>query len=209
MKEIEWYFDYLSPFAYLQTFRLGELPGDVEVILRPVLFAALLGHWGTKGPAEVAPKRTVTFRHVHWLAKRMGVPYRLPPALPFNPLRALRLTQSLGAGRHLVDTIFRCIWQDGLLPDDEAGWRGIAAAVGADDAEARVSDPEVKQSLIDSGRRAIELGVFGVPTFVADGRLFWGLDQTDLLLDSLADAAVLDDPELARIDTLPASARRR
>ena len=54
MRTALWYFDFVSPFAYLCLHRLKELPQDVKIEYRPVLFAGLLGHWGQKGPAEIA-----------------------------------------------------------------------------------------------------------------------------------------------------------
>ncbi len=208
MISVEWYFDFLSPFAYLQSQRLDDLPDDVEITFRPILFVGLLRHWETKGPGQIPPKRLLTMRHIEWLARRMGVPYRLPSSFPFVPLRALRLAVSLGPDRAAVETIFRCIWQEDLLPDDDAGWRGIAEALGVGDADARVESPEVKQGLVDNGERAIGQGLFGVPTFVHDRVLFWGLDETDFLLDVLANPGLLKDAEMARIETVPSSVPR-
>ncbi|NQU62204.1 MAG: 2-hydroxychromene-2-carboxylate isomerase [Rhodospirillales bacterium] len=206
-KSVEWYFDYLSPFAYLQSQRLGDLPDDVEIIFRPILFAGLLGHWETKGPGQIPPKRLLTLRHTLWLAKRQGIPCKVPPKFPFNPLKTLRLTLSLGCDRKTIDTIFRCIWQDGLLPEDEDGWKGIVEAVGAEDADARVDNAEVKEQLHENGRMAIDAGVFGVPTFIYDGVIFWGADETDFLLDALADPGLLTGDEMASIETIPVGQR--
>ena len=57
MPRLTWYFDFISPFSYLQLCRFGELPKGTDIQHTPVLFAGLLGHWGQKGPAEIAPKR--------------------------------------------------------------------------------------------------------------------------------------------------------
>jgi 2-hydroxychromene-2-carboxylate isomerase len=48
------------------------LPADLQIEYRPVLFAGLLGHWGQKGPAEIASKRRYTYRWCNWWAKRLG-----------------------------------------------------------------------------------------------------------------------------------------
>jgi 2-hydroxychromene-2-carboxylate isomerase len=144
-------------------------------------------------------------RHINWQARRLGVPYKLPRAFPFVPIKALRLAVSLGPDRHTVETIFRCIWVDGMLPQDEDGWKGITEALGVDDADARIERPEVKDELIANGKRATDLGVFGLPTYVLDGVLFWGVDETDFLLDVLADPTILEDPEMARVATAPSA----
>lgn len=114
---------------------------------------------------------------------------------------------SLGPDRATVETIFHCIWEQGLLPEDEDGWRGIVAALGVNDADARVADPGIKESLRDNGRRAVEAGVFGVPTFIFDGTLFWGADETDFLLDALRDPGLMKSEEMASINSIPAGQR--
>ncbi len=88
MKHLTFWFDPISPFSYLAFERLPQsLEGlSVEVTYRPVLFAALLKHWGQKGPAEIDPKRAWTFRHVHWLAHHHAIPMDTPAQHPFNPL---------------------------------------------------------------------------------------------------------------------------
>ncbi len=207
MKTVEWYFDFVSPFSYLQLFRFGELPDDVEITCHPVLFAGLLGHWGHKGPAEIPAKRVFTMRHVAWLARRDAIPYALPPAFPFNPIRALRLCVALGSRRDTVETLFRRIWQHGQLPDDDDGWRAIADAVGAVDADGLVADAEVKAALIANGERAQELGIYGVPTFKAGDELFWGVDATEFLLDFLRDPGLLEQAEFAGIAATPSTVR--
>lgn len=207
MTSVEWYFDFLSPFAYFQSRRLDELPDDVEITFRPILFGGLVVHYETKGPGQIPPKRLLTMRHAKWQAGRLGVPYRVPSAFPFNPLKALRLAISLGAERATIETIFSSIWGDGHLPETADGWQAICRALGVDDADERVARPEVKQALIDNGLQAIEAGVFGVPTFVLDGTIFWGTDETDFLIDVLKDPGILTDSEMAGIATMPVGQR--
>jgi len=91
MKTADWYFDFISPYAYLQAARLDELAKHANIRARPVLFAGLLNHHGQLGPAEIAPKRKFVFRQSLWTAKHQGIPMKLPPAHPFKPLPPLRL----------------------------------------------------------------------------------------------------------------------
>ena len=209
LKPVDWYFDYVSPFAYLQNCRLGEVSKLADITYRPVLFAGLLRQWETKGPAEIPGKRLLTYRHAHWLAGKMGVPYRMPPHHPFNPLRALRLTIALGCGADVVQTIFQSIWVDGLLPDSEDGWAAIIERLGISDVDELLAGPSVKLALQENGDRAAAQEVFGVPTFVADGHLFWGVDTTDMLLDFLSHPGLFEDPEMARLPTVAPSTSRR
>ncbi len=68
MTRFDWYFDFISPFSYLQSELLPGLPMDVDIHFRPLLFAGLLRQSNNKGPAEIASKRAWTFAHLAWLA---------------------------------------------------------------------------------------------------------------------------------------------
>jgi 2-hydroxychromene-2-carboxylate isomerase len=208
MKQGTLYTDFVSPFAYLAMRRLGELDGRLEIDIKPLLFAGLLDHWGQKGPAEIPAKKIHTFHLARWYAKAHGIDFRPPPAHPFNPLRALRLAIALGSTRQVSDAVFEQIWLKGNLPDDDAGWAAIQSAVRVADAEAMISAPAVKAELRANGAAAIAAGVFGVPTFVVDGRLFWGVDALDMLIDVLDGRLDPDDAEGRRIQSLAPSATR-
>ena len=104
LREADWYFDYLSPYPYLQMWRFKELPDDLVVRPRPVVFAALLNHWGHKGPAEIPAKRRQTSFYTRWLAQQRGLDFTGPPRHPFNPLPLLRLThRNLLLGAEVCD----------------------------------------------------------------------------------------------------------
>jgi 2-hydroxychromene-2-carboxylate isomerase len=203
MQQIDWYFDFISPFSYLASASLSRLPGGIELRPRPILFAGLLQHWNTLGPAEIPPMRKFTFRHVRWLADRDGIELKLPPAHPFNPLRLLRLCILLEADVALVQRLFRFVWAEGRSADDPGHWQALLDELGVHDADARIAAPEVKQQLKIDTEQAIERGLFGVPGFVVDDEVFWGYDAIDFLLDFLADPALLRTEGMRAADTLP------
>ena len=205
----DWYFDFLSPFSYLQLVQFDRLPPDLEITYRPVLFAGLLGHWEHKGPAEIPAKRVHTYRWCHWYAARHGIPFRMPPAHPFNPLRPLRLAVAHDAEPALIRAVFDTIWAEGrdVSRDDE--WQGLTERLAIADANEAIARPEVKEALRHGTEEATKRGVFGVPTFAIGDELFWGLDATDLLLDYLNDPGLLETGEYARIANLPIAQARK
>ena len=208
-RQADWYFDFVSPFAYLQFAALGDLPGDLAISLKPVLFAGFLGHWEHKGPAEIPAKRRQTYRYCHWLAAKRGVPYKTPPRHPFNPLAVLRLAVALDAKSEAVGAIFRHIWVEGNDGQDPESLTALAASLGVADLEARVGDPAVKRQLRANTEEAIERGVFGVPTFVIGEEIFWGEDTTGMMVDYLADPELFKSREFERLDNLPTAAARK
>lgn len=207
MARLVWYFDFISPFSYLQYAGYPELFRRPDIELRPVLFAGLLNHWGQKGPAEIAEKRKQTYRFVAWQARKLDVPLRFPPGHPFNPVHVLRLAVARGATREVVGTIYDFIWKEGRSVADE--WAELCARLKVSDANALIGVSDVKEQLRKNGEEAITAGVFGVPTFVVDGEKFWGVDATAMLLEYLADPQLFNTAEMRRIDALPIAAERR
>jgi len=144
----DWYFDFVSPFAFLQSEQLGTLPPRVSIRYRPILFAALLDANGQKGPAEIPAKRAFTYRFCLWQARQLGISMRFPPEHPFNPLPLLRLAIACDSSAAAVHAIFRFVWRDGRLPDLPIEWAELAEMLGIADADARIASPEVKDFIV-------------------------------------------------------------
>ena len=204
---LDWYFDFISPFAYLQWRRLRRDHADVAINPKPVLFAAILNHVGQLGPAEIPQKRRHTYRIVLWQARAAGIPLHFPPAHPFNPLPALRLCLAAPDRMQAIDAIFAHIWEHGRLADSVEALADVAASLGIDDPAAIARD-EVKRELLANGEEAMALGVFGVPTLRVRDELFWGNDATELALAFARDPGTLD-AEMRRVDAIPEAVQRR
>jgi len=210
---IEFFFDYLSPYAYLawtQIHELAERHGEtVEPV--PVLLAGLLGHNGTLGPAEVPAKRVYVFKDCVRTAVRLGVPLAPPPSHPFNPLLALRVScLAVEPERRieLITALFTETWAGGRGVDSPEVIDEVATAVGIQDAVGKATTSGNKARLRDNGERAIALGHFGVPTLVTKGEMFWGLDSFDNL-EAFLEGSKLPDDLLERWQHVKPSAKRR
>jgi 2-hydroxychromene-2-carboxylate isomerase len=195
MRAITFWFDPISPFACLAFERLPEaLEGcSYAVEYRPLLFAGLLAHWGQKGPAEIEPKRAWTFRQIAWTAHQLGVPLQVPAVHPFNPLPLLRLCLAAGPNRRVVEAVMRHVWRGGGADAVDAA--RLAALTQALAPARDPASPEVKAELRANTDAAIARGLFGVPTFELDGRLFWGLDALPMLRAALRGEAWFDGPD--------------
>ena len=180
MKRITFWLDFISPYAYLAFEQLPlALEGlSYEVEYRPVLFAGLLKHHGQLGPAEIPGKREWTYRQVLWLAKANGLSMQMPSTHPFNPLGLLRLALACGPNRYVCESIFRHVWRGGADAADAARLAQLRQQL------APTRDPssdEVKNALKQATQDAIAAGLFGVPTFAVDDKLFWGFDSLAML----------------------------
>ena len=192
MKHITFHLDFISPYAYLAFEQLPEaLEGiSYSVDYRPVLFAGMLKHHGQLGPAEIAPKRDWTYRQVMWLADKLGIPMLMPASHPFNPLHLLRLALACGTragdtNRYVCEQIFKHVWTSGADMNDAAHFEALLAQLKP---KHDLKSDEVKTSLKANTEAALRQGVFGVPAFEVDDKIFWGLDALPMLRDYLLNA---------------------
>ncbi|MEP3246003.1 MAG: 2-hydroxychromene-2-carboxylate isomerase [Sneathiella sp.] len=209
MTKAKWYFDFISPFAYLQLAQFSKLPADLEIIPIPVVFGSLLKHWGQLGPAEIPPKRQFVYRFFQWNADQLGIPFSMPPRHPYNPLPSLRLCVAAGSQIEHVRAIFDVIYGKGQQPDDQDGIQTMAKALDISNTETAISAPSVKETLRKNTEEAIADGVFGVPTFVVKDHIFWGGDTTTMMLDFLENPDLFETPEMKRISDMPMGHIRR
>ena len=202
MKHLTFWFDPISPFAYLAFERLPQALEGVScsVTYRPLLFAGLLKHWGQIGPAEIEPKRAWTFRQVHWLAHQHGIPLETPVQHPFNPLNLLRLLLACapegGTPNRLVcESVLRHVWHGGADANDPDRLASLTRKLGP---RIDPADESIKRALRDATQAAVALAIFGVPTIEVDGRFFWGLDALPMLCAYLKGDHWFDGPAWER-----------
>lgn len=188
MKTVDFYYDYLSPFAYLASLRVREVcsAANAAVVFRPVLFPALLNHWGQRGPAEIPPKAAHTFKECLRYALPRNLPFRAPKLHPFNPLLALRVNWAAASEderERVAGVLYALGWAQGgdLSSRDEIEAALTAAGLPAAELLERAQSDAVKQLLRTETDAAIARGVFGIPTMAVGDELFWGVSQLDNL----------------------------
>ena len=222
LHEIQFFYDPISPYAYLAFKRLPEtlMGHSAHVRYQPVLFAALLKAHGQLGPAEIPGKREWTYRQASWLAQHHGVPLDLPSEHPFNPLALLRLGLCCASAeapgetsRWVTEQLMHHVWRGGHSATDPQRQADLQALLQDHMAQrgrawlAPESDT-VKQHLRTNTEQALALGLFGVPSLVLGERMFWGQDALPMLRACLDGDAWFDGPAWDAASQLPAGAQR-
>lgn len=191
MHHITMYFDFVSPYAWLAFQQLPQtLAGlSFHVEYRPILLGALLQKNGNPGPAGIPDKRLWTYRHAEWLGQHMGIPLRMPAVHPFNPLPLLRMSlhtsQDGSINRYVTETILRHVWessQDALEPNR---LQSLQSTLQPSFNTSLAIAEQAKQWLRSNTDAASAAGVFGVPAFKVQGKVFWGVDSLPMLRDFL------------------------
>ena len=186
MKRIDFWFDPISPYAYLAFERLPEAFDGLSysVAYRPVLFAALLKHWGHKGPAEIEPKRAWTFRQVHWLAHRHGIAMRRRRSIRSIRSRCCACCMACAsptAARRTATPARRCCATSGraaAMPSDAGapgGARGAARAAPRSGRRRRSS----RRCAMPPTRRIAARRLRRADDRSSTACSFWGLDALD------------------------------
>ena len=216
MKEIHFYFDFISPYAWLAFKALPQSLAGIShrVHYHPVVFGAMLKHHGQLGPAEMPGKRDWTYRQVMWLAKQQGTDLQMPASHPFNSLSLLRLAVAASdngePNRYVVESIFKHVWCTGLEASDAERLEALQLHL-LSQANLSLKDPqsvEVKQLLQQQTQQAIDLGLFGVPSMVVNGQVFWGQDALPMLRAYLQGDAWFESADWLDVGKLPVGIRR-
>jgi len=208
------YLDLISPYAYLGWTQIRGIAKrfDREVQPVPVLFPAMLDAFGTFGPAEIPAKRSYVMKDIVRKAKLLSVPLLPPPVHPFVPLLPLRVVTGAPVEERaaVIDALFDACWGRGEAIDSPEAIEIALKKASIDPVLIQeASTPRVKGALIEATREAIEAGIFGVPTVVADGEAFWGLDALPSLEQFLRGQDPITPELMARLNAIPIGAKRK
>jgi 2-hydroxychromene-2-carboxylate isomerase len=187
MKELNFYFDFLSPFSYFAWNGLAKYP-ELTIHFKPVALGPLLNHWGIKGPGEVEPKREFLLKQCLRYAAKNNIPFTTPKTHPFNSLYALRLALKSTAG-DLQPEVIKTLWHAGwdkridMGDPDELQKLLKDAGLPAEELYEKSFSKEAKVELKANIQEAISFGAFGVPSMVVGTELFWGNDAMEDVLN--------------------------
>ncbi len=196
-QRIDYYFAPNSPWAYLGHDRLLRLAREhqAEIRVRPMDLGQVFPVSGGLPLAKRAPQRQA-YRLVELrrFADFLGLPMNLQPRFfPVAADDAARLivatdrAEGAEAALGVAGAVLAAVWaEERNIADPEVlaavlQARGLPASLLAASRE-----PDVQQAYETHTREAIELGVFGAPTYVVGGEIFWGQDRLDFLARRLA-----------------------
>ena len=185
-RSLDFWFDYTCPFAYLGSTQAAAIAARMGARLtyRPLLLGGVFKALGTpqnlfasRGPSRTAHEANDMAR---W-AKRFGVELRMPAEHPMRSVEALRATLATGIDPAVVAGFYRAYWVEGRSISSREVIADVVSRAGHDAGLvlSKIDTAEIKDDLRKRTEEAIELGIFGVPTWIVDGKhLYWGQDRT-------------------------------
>ena len=208
---VTFHYDFLSPYSYMASQLIRRDYADLDLAYAPVVLGSILSKRGVKGPGEIPSRRRIGLQDNLLLCSHYDIPFNGPPTHPFNSIYALRSVCAVpddDTRARLTDRYFRAAWAESKALDDLAVLSECLADCGVDqDPEEVATTREHRAALKANTRDAIERGVWGVPSFVVDGFVFFGHDRLPLLRAYMQGKLTYDPAQLDELLSRPQPGR--
>ncbi len=192
VKNIEFYFDFGSPTAYLAFTQLQLIAErqKANLIYCPILLGGVFKATGNNPPASVPAKGKYMMVDLQRYADKYKVPYKRNPYFPINTLSLMRGAvsyQEEGDFLKYVNVIFQNMWIDPKNLNDEEVLKKVLIDSNFDinDFMKRISDQNIKNKLISNTENAVKKGAFGAPTIFVGDEMFFGQDRMEFIENSI------------------------
>ena len=192
-KQLDFYFDFGSPTAYLAHCRLQQLTAqyDLTVNYRPMLLGGVFKATANTSPVTLPAKGAYMLQQdLPRFSRRYGVPLNFNPHFPINTLNLMRgalAAEQLGCLAPYIDAMFTAVWVDGKDMGDPGTVAATLDDAGLDSEQllALSQQPDIKAALVAATEAAVERGCFGAPTLFMDGEMYFGQDRLDFVEEAL------------------------
>lgn len=191
-KQVEFYFDVVSPASYLAWTQMPKLAQETgaRVIYRPFFVPGLFDAVGSSSPITVPAKAKWLFEDLSLWAKKYDLPFVMNDRFPLSSIYAMRgliAYQDTGHIRALGDGFFNAMWVENEDINAPEIVERIVLDAGIDIANYQnaIKSAKVKQAVFDATKTLKERGAFGAPTFFVGDKMFWGQDRLDFVKDAL------------------------
>ena len=192
VKNIEFYFDFGSPTAYLAYTQLQLIAErqKTNLIYCPILLGGVFKATGNNPPASVPAKGKYMMVDLQRYADKYKVPYKRNPHFPVNTLSLMRGAVSYqedGDFLKYVNVIFQNMWVNPKNLNDHEVLEKVLMEnnFDIDDFMKRISDQNIKNKLISNTENAVKKGAFGAPTIFIGDEMFFGQDRMEFVENSI------------------------
>ena len=186
-KEVEFYFDFISPYAYLAYKKIQSLPKDIKIKYKPVLLGALHNLEGITAPAFIKPKLKHMISDCDLIANKNKSNFIWNSKFPINSLSIMRGYLFINAeNRELyMNVMFDAYRKDNLDISNEKILKNLIEKCKINSSKFfdGIKDLKIKDELKSITQDAHDKGIFGAPTFVVNNKIFWGQDRLEFALE--------------------------
>ena len=186
-KEIDFYFDFISPYTYLAYKKIQSLPKDIKINYKPILLGGLHNLEGITAPAFIKPKLKHMIDDCNLIAKKDKSNFIWNSKFPINSLNIMRgyLFINVENKDLYLDIMFDAYWKDNLDISNEGILKTLLEKCKIETISFfnGIKDTKIKDELKSITQKAHDKGIFGAPTFIVNNKIFWGQDRLEFALD--------------------------
>ena len=197
MPSLDFWYEFGSSYSYPAAMRIDKqaAKSGVEVKWRPFLLGPIIADQGmTDSPFNLYPvKGRYMVRDLERTCAALDLPFSMPDPFPQNGLYAARLA-IIGADEGWVGDFSRAVYLaefgDGANIFSKELLANILSDLGVDAQSClnEIESPEAKERLKVQTAKAQDLGIFGAPSFIAGGELYWGNDRLEQAVEQASKA---------------------
>ena len=190
IKTFDFYFDFSSPYTYLahKEIQKIEIENSIKINYKPILLGGILKLAGIKANVDIPIKGKYMIRDCKLISKKKKINFIFNsnfPIMTLNLMRFVLIAEKMGFAKKFIKKIFESIWSDDLNLNDQIVVKKILNSfdINIQNFLNESSQLIIKNELKKRTDEAHKKGVFGVPTFIVNNKLFWGQDRLEFALE--------------------------
>ena len=183
-KEIDFYFDFISPYSYLAHQKI-KIINNINFNYKPVLLGGLHNLQGITAPAFIKAKLKHMISDCDLIAKKNKFEFVWNSKFPTNSLNIMRGCLFINNDELYLDVMFDAYWKDNLDTSNDDVLKTLLEKNKIDSKIffEGIKNPKIKDELKSITQEAHDKEIFGTPTFVVNDKIFWGQDRLEFALD--------------------------
>ena len=186
-KEIDFYFDFISPYTYLAHKKVQSLTKNIKINYKPVLLGGLHNLEGITAPAFIKPKLKHMINDCVLIAKKNKFDFTWNSKFPLNTISLMRGYLYINSDiRNLyADIMFDAYWKNNMDISNKKTLFDLLekCKIKKDTFFPGIQDQKIKDKLKNATQEAHDKEIFGAPTFLVNDKIFWGQDRLEYALD--------------------------
>ena len=190
IKSFDFYFDFASPYTFLahKEIRKIEKQHSINIKYMPVLLGGLLKSAGIKPNIDIPIKAKYMIKDCKLWAEKYNIIFKFNnyfPIMTLNLMRCVLVAEKKFSAQNFIDNVFDAIWKNDLNLNDNNVVEKLLKNLDINPRTflLEAKDQKIKEDLKKKTEEASQKGIFGLPSFIVNNKIFWGQDRLEFVLN--------------------------
>jgi len=190
IKSFDFYFDFASPYTFLAHKEIRKIEKEYSVNIKymPVLLGGLLKSAGIKSNIDIPIKAKYMIKDCKMWAEKYNIMFKFNnyfPIITLNLMRCVLVAEKKLFAQDFINNVFDAIWKNDLNLNDNTVVEKLLSNFNINPKAflLEATSPKIKEDLIKKTEEASHKGIFGLPSFIVNNKIFWGQDRLEFVLN--------------------------